>query len=82
MTALFYVRPARTYSNGCNSPDVYKRQLRNLESNYTLLKKMRPIFASERSKGVKYKLNDNFLQFWFRFIYPCLLYTSYWQHII
>lgn len=33
---------------------------------------MRPIFASERSKGVKYKLNDNFLQFWFRFIYPNL----------
>ena len=46
--------------------------LRNLEINYTLLKKMRPIFASERSKGVKYKLNDNFLQFWFRFIYPNL----------
>ena len=33
---------------------------------------MRLIFASERSKGVKYKLNDNFLQFWFRFIYPNL----------
>ena len=46
--------------------------LRNLEINYTLLKKMRPIFASERSKGVKYKLKDNFLQFWFRFIYPNL----------
>ena len=46
--------------------------LRNLEINYTLLKKMRPIFASERSKGIKYRLNDNFLQFWFRFIYPNL----------
>lgn len=46
--------------------------LRNLEINYTLLKKMRPIFASERSRGIKYKLNDNFLQFWFRFIYPNL----------
>lgn len=46
--------------------------LRNLEINYTLLKKMRPIFASERSKGVKYRINDNFLQFWFRFIYPNL----------
>ena len=42
------------------------------EINYTLLKKMRPIFASERSKGVKYKLKDIFLQFWFRFIYPNL----------
>ncbi|MDE6986816.1 MAG: ATP-binding protein [Bacteroides acidifaciens] len=46
--------------------------LRNLEINYTLLKKMRPVFASERSRGIKYKLNDNFLQFWFRFIYPNL----------
>lgn len=46
--------------------------LRNLEINYTLLKKMRPIFASERSKGIKYRLNDNFLQFWFRFIYSNL----------
>lgn len=33
---------------------------------------MRPVFASERSRGIKYKLNDNFLQFWFRFIYPNL----------
>lgn len=46
--------------------------LHNLEINYTLLKKMRPVFASERSRGVKYKLNDNFLLFWFRFIYPNL----------
>ena len=46
--------------------------LRNLEINYTLMKKLRPIFASERSKGIKYKLKDNFLQFWFRFIYPIL----------
>lgn len=46
--------------------------LRNLEINYTLLKKMRPVFASERSRGIKYKLNDDFLQFWFRFIYPNL----------
>ena len=46
--------------------------LRNLEINYSLLRKLRPVFASERSRGVKYQLNDNFLQFWFRFIYPNL----------
>lgn len=46
--------------------------LRNLEINYSLLRKVRPIFASERSRGVRYQLNDNFLQFWFRFIYPNL----------
>lgn len=46
--------------------------LRNLEINYSLLKKNRPIFASERTRGVKYQLDDNFMLFWFRFIYPNL----------
>lgn len=44
--------------------------LRNLEINYSLVRKSRPVFASERSRGIRYRLNDNFLQFWFRFIYP------------
>ena len=46
--------------------------LRNLEINYSLVRKVRPVFASERSRGIRYRLNDNFLQFWFRFIYPNL----------
>lgn len=46
--------------------------LKNLELSYSLVKKNRPIFASENSRNVKYKLNDNYLLFWFRFIYPNL----------
>ncbi|MBO7054149.1 MAG: ATP-binding protein [Bacteroidales bacterium] len=44
--------------------------LQNLEINYSLIRKVRPLFASERSQGIRYRLADNFLAFWFRFIYP------------
>ena len=44
--------------------------LHNLEVNYSLLERVRPIFASARSKGVRYRIGDNFMLFWFRFIYP------------
>lgn len=44
--------------------------LRNLEVNYSLLERVRPMFASERSQGVRYRIADNFMLFWFRFIYP------------
>ena len=44
--------------------------LRNLEINYSLLERVRPMFASVRSQGVRYRIADNFMLFWFRFIYP------------
>ena len=44
--------------------------LRNLEVNYSLLERVRPMFASARSQGVRYRIADNFMYFWFRFIYP------------
>ena len=44
--------------------------LRNLEVDYSLLEHVRPIFASPRSQGVRYRIADNFMLFWFRFIYP------------
>lgn len=44
--------------------------LRNLEVNYSLVEHVRPIFASPRSQGVRYRIADNFMLFWFRFIYP------------
>lgn len=43
--------------------------LENLEKEYMLIKKMRPAFAKEKTKNVKYVIDDNFLNFWFRFIY-------------
>lgn len=43
--------------------------LDRLESEYSLIKKVKPIFSKPNSRSVKYQINDNFLNFWFRFIY-------------
>jgi AAA+ ATPase superfamily predicted ATPase len=43
--------------------------LNKLEKDYSLIKKVRPIFAKQGSKNIKYKIDDNFLCFWFRFIF-------------
>ena len=43
--------------------------LERLEVDFGIISKVRPIFAKPGSRSVKYKINDNFLNFWFRFIY-------------
>jgi len=43
--------------------------LDRLENDYTIIQKIKPIFAKEGSRTVKYKIIDNFFNFWFRFIY-------------
>ncbi|BBG65041.1 archaeal ATPase, fused to C-terminal DUF234 domain [Hydrogenimonas sp.] len=43
--------------------------LDRLEHEYSIIKKIRPIFAKEGSRSVKYEIIDNFFNFWFRFIY-------------
>jgi len=43
--------------------------LDKLEVEYSIIKKVRPIFAKEGSRTVKYEIIDNFFNFWFRFIY-------------
>lgn len=43
--------------------------LAKLENYYSLISKKRPIFSKENSKQVRYCIVDNFLTFWFRFIY-------------
>ncbi len=43
--------------------------LSRLETDYGIISKIKPIFDKTGSRNVKYKINDNFLQFWFRFIY-------------
>ncbi|MEY4503721.1 MAG: hypothetical protein RL154_9 [Pseudomonadota bacterium] len=43
--------------------------LDRLENEYSIIKKIKPIFAKEASRSVKYEIVDNFLAFWFRFIY-------------
>jgi hypothetical protein len=43
--------------------------LERLESSYGLIQKVRPILAKPTSRVIKYAIADNFLSFWFRFIY-------------
>lgn len=43
--------------------------LDKLENTYDLVYRYRPYLASENSRNVKYGIKDNFLNFWFRFIY-------------
>ncbi len=43
--------------------------LDRLEKEYSVIKKIKPIFSKEQSRTLKYEITDNFLNFWFRFIY-------------
>jgi len=43
--------------------------LDKLENEFGLITKVRPILSKPAGKNVKYRLNDNFLNFWFRFIF-------------
>ncbi|MEA1916870.1 MAG: ATP-binding protein [Campylobacterota bacterium] len=43
--------------------------LDRLENEYTVIKRVKPIFAKEGSRTLKYEIIDNFFNFWFRFIY-------------
>ena len=43
--------------------------LDRLEKEYGLIRRLRPFMAKEGSRFNKYVIEDNFLNFWFRFIY-------------
>jgi AAA+ ATPase superfamily predicted ATPase len=43
--------------------------LARLENDYNIIKSIKPIDAKPNSKVQKYEIIDNFLAFWFRFIY-------------
>lgn len=42
----------------------------NLEQEYSLITKNKPIFSKPESRKNRWTLNDNYLHFWFRFIFP------------
>jgi AAA+ ATPase superfamily predicted ATPase len=44
--------------------------LANLESQYSLIVKNKPMFSKPESRNAHWSIGDNFLNFWFRFIYP------------
>jgi AAA+ ATPase superfamily predicted ATPase len=41
-----------------------------LEKEYSLISKRRPLFSKPESRNVRWKITDQYLRFWFRFIYP------------
>jgi AAA+ ATPase superfamily predicted ATPase len=43
--------------------------LDRLETEYCIIKKVKPIFAKANSRTQKYYIDDNFLNFWFRYVY-------------
>lgn len=43
--------------------------LAKLESDYRVIERVRPVNAKPGSRSVRYALSDNFLTFWFRFLY-------------
>ncbi|MCL2682312.1 MAG: ATP-binding protein [Bacteroidales bacterium] len=43
--------------------------LERLENDFNLIRKNRPAFSKQGTKQVRYVIEDNFLNFWFRFIY-------------
>lgn len=45
--------------------------LQNLEKNYNMISRLKPLLAKPNSKVTAYEISDQFLRFWFRFICPC-----------
>lgn len=43
--------------------------LDKLEKDYNIITRNRPFMAKEGSRSIRYKIEDNFLNFWFRFIF-------------
>ena len=43
--------------------------LDKLENDFNVVAKVRPYLSGEQSRNVRYSISDNFLNFWFRFIY-------------
>lgn len=43
--------------------------LDRLEADYSIVAKRKPYLAGDKTRNVRYSISDNFLTFWFRFIY-------------
>ena len=44
--------------------------LQNLEKNYQMVARLKPLLANPNSKVTAYEISDLFLRFWFRFVWP------------
>jgi len=64
---------AEGYQSRTEIEDLLKKEiggyLTKMERDFQLVSKAQPIFSKSRTKNIKYRIEDNFLLFWFRFIY-------------
>lgn len=44
--------------------------LQNLERHFNVIARLKPILAKPNSKTTAYEISDQFLRFWFRFVWP------------
>ena len=44
--------------------------IQNLDSNYNIITRLKPLLAKPNSKTSVYEITDQFLRFWFRFVWP------------
>ncbi len=43
--------------------------LNRLENEYQIIRRVQPLFSKPGGRNIKYEIEDNFLHFWFRFLY-------------
>ena len=68
LSAVASGKTARSEIEGAIGGGESGGYLRNLSDQYGLLARSHPLFAKPLAKNVRYRLNDNFFLFWFRFI--------------
>ncbi len=50
--------------------------LSNLDNNYGLIRKVRPVFSPPTGKNAAFRITDSFLRFWFRYVFKCAQYVE------
>ena len=68
LTAISYGKTSRSEIENAVGKEV-GGYLTRLEVEYEIISKINPIFEKNHQKNIRYVIKDNFLQFWFRFIF-------------
>lgn len=54
--------------------------LSNLEKDYSLISRKKPMFSKPESRNTRWTISDNYLRFWFRFVFPNQLLIEMGKH--
>ena len=69
LTLIAQGRNTRSELEGALNIKELSGYLKNLSEEYGLIRKMQPIYEKSSNKNVHYTIDDQFLKFWFRFVY-------------